>query len=48
MKMYNNYERLPRNYSLLTDEYEFSMANAYLNANKQEEIAVFDLFFRKI
>ncbi len=48
MKIYNGYERLGRNYSLLTDEYEYSMANGYLSVNKENEIAVFDLFFRKI
>lgn len=48
MKIYNGYERLPRNYTLLSDEYEFSMANGYLMNNKQNEEAVFDVFFRKI
>ena len=35
MKIYNDYERLPRNYTLLTDEYEYSMANGYLNCKKE-------------
>lgn len=48
MKIYNGYERLPRNYTLMTDEYEFSMANGYLMNNKQNEEAVFDVFFRKV
>lgn len=48
MKLYNNYERLPRNYALLTDEYEYSMANGYLACKKENQEAVFDVFFRKI
>ncbi len=48
MEIYNGYERLPRNYSLLTDEYEYSMSNAYLLSKKEDEEAVFDIFFRKI
>lgn len=48
MKIYNGYERLARNYTLMTDEYEFSMGNGYLINAKQNEEAVFDVFFRKI
>lgn len=48
MKTYNGYERMPRNYTLMTDEYEFTMANGYLNSNKKNEKAVFDVFFRKV
>ena len=48
MKIYNGYERLPRNYTLMSDEYEFTMSNGYLSNNKENEEAVFDLFFRKI
>lgn len=48
MKLYNGYERLARNYTLMTDEYEYSMANAYLKLKKNNEEAVFDIFFRKI
>lgn len=48
MKIYNNYERLPRNYALLTDEYEYSMANGYLACKKENQEAIFDVFFRKI
>ena len=48
MKIYNGYKRLPRNYTLMTDEYEFSMANGYLMNNKQNNEAVFDVFFRKV
>lgn len=48
MKIYNGYERLPRNYTLMSDEYEFTMANSYLQNNKEKEEAAFDLFFRKI
>ena len=45
---YNGYDRLPRNYTLLTDEYEYTMASSYLDNNKEKEIAVFDVFFRRI
>ncbi len=48
MKLYNGYERLARNYTLMTDAYEFTMANGYLEAGKEKEEAVFDIFFRKI
>ena len=48
MKIYNGYKRLGRNYTLVTDEYEYSMANGYLMSNKQNEEAVFDVFFRKV
>lgn len=48
MKIHNGYERLPRNYSLLSDEYEFSMSKGYLNAGKENEEAVFDVFFRRV
>lgn len=48
MKIYNGYKRLPRNYTLMTDEYEFTMANGYLKSKKENEEAVFDIFFRKV
>lgn len=48
MKIYNGYKRLARNYTLMTDEYEFSMANGYLMNNKKNNEAVFDVFFRKV
>lgn len=48
MKIYNGYERLSRNYTLMDDEYEFTMANGYLTAGKEKEEAVFDIFFRKV
>lgn len=32
---------------LLTDLYQISMAYAYWKSNKHDEIAVFDLYFRK-
>ena len=35
MKIYNGYERLPRNYTTMIDEYEMTMANGYLMNNKQ-------------
>ncbi len=36
------------NYTLLTDFYEITMANGYLKNGMQDEIAYFDLFFRKV
>ena len=48
MKIYNGYKRLNENYTLLTDEYEFTMANTYLASRKENQMAVFDVFFRKI
>ena len=42
------YERLPRNYTLATDEYEYTMANGYLLSGMKDTEAVFDVFFRKI
>lgn len=36
------------NYTLLTDFYEITMANGYLKHGMQDEIAYFDLFFRKV
>jgi nicotinate phosphoribosyltransferase len=32
---------------ILTDLYQISMAYAYWKAHKHQEIAVFDLYFRK-
>ena len=48
MELYNGYKRLNRNYTLMTDEYEFTMANGYLKSKKENEEAVFDIFFRKV
>lgn len=48
MKTYNGIERLPRNYTTMTDEYEFTMGTGYLLSNKRDEEAVFDIFFRKV
>jgi len=48
MKLYNGYKRLNENYALLTDNYEYSMSNTYLQCNKQDQEVVFDVFFRKI
>lgn len=36
-----------RNLTLLTDLYQLTMMNGYLLENREEEIAVFDLFFRQ-
>ncbi len=39
---------LPVNNTLLTDFYEITMANGYFKNNKHNEIAYFDMFFRKV
>ncbi len=36
------------NLTMLTDFYELTMANGYFKANMTDEIAYFDLFFRKV
>ncbi len=38
----------PVNNTLLTDFYEITMANGYFKNNKHNEIAYFDMFFRKV
>lgn len=48
MKMFNGYERLSRDYSLLSDNYEHKMGQGYLLNGKKDQIAGFDVFFRKI
>lgn len=48
MELANGYERLSRNYSLLTDQYQITMTNGYMNLGKKDQDAVFDVFFRKI
>lgn len=48
MKIYNGYNRLNENYTLLTDDYEYKMANGYIVSRKENEEVVFDIFFRKI
>lgn len=48
MKLYNGYERLSRNYTLMTDEYQHSMAYGYYLSNKKDTEAVFDVFFRTV
>lgn len=40
--------RNSRNYTMMSDAYEFAMSDAYLQNHKENEVAVFDLFFRKI
>ena len=46
MKIYNGYNRLNENYSILSDAYEHTMGEGYLLSNKANQIAVFDAFFR--
>lgn len=48
MKMFNGYERLSRNYSLLSDNYEHKMGQGYLLDGKKDQVAGFDVFFRKV
>lgn len=48
MKILNGYERLPRNYSLLSDTYEHTMGQGYLVNGKKDQLAAFDVFFRKV
>ena len=36
------------NYTLLCDFYEITMANGYFELGKSDEIAYFDVFFRKV
>lgn len=38
---------MARNLTMMTDFYEFTMSQAYFEAGKKDEIAVFDAFFRK-
>lgn len=44
----DNYKRLPRNYSMYVDWYEYTMDDAFTYAKKQDKEVVFDIFFRKI
>ena len=37
-----------KNLTMLTDFYEITMANGYLELDMQDEIAYFDMFFRKV
>lgn len=48
MKMFNGYERLSRDYSLLSDNYEHKMGQGYLLNGKKDQVAGFDVFFRRI
>ena len=36
------------NMSMLTDFYELTMANGYLNSGNRDKIVYFDMFFRNI
>ena len=36
------------NLTMLTDFYEITMANGYLQNNFRDKIAYFDMFFRKV
>ena len=48
MKIYNGYNRLNQNYTLMTDAYEYNMAESYLRDGIDVKTAVFDIFFRKV
>lgn len=41
-------ETMKRNLTMLADFYEFTMSNAYLEIGKEDTIAIFDLYFRKV
>lgn len=43
-----NFKRLPRNYAMLTDWYEFMMNDCYELSKKGDTEVVFDVFFRKV
>ncbi len=43
-----DFYRLPRNYTMLTDWYEFMMDDGYELTGKGNEEVVFDVFFRKV
>ena len=36
------------NLTMLTDYYEITMANGYFQSDLKDDIAVFDLFFRRV
>ena len=38
---------MDRNLTLLTDLYQLTMMNGYLRNGKKDDVAVFDLFFRR-
>ncbi len=40
--------RIERNLTMLTDFYELTMSNGYFSNGMKDEVAVFDMFFRKI
>ncbi len=40
--------RDPRNLTMLTDFYELTMGNGYLDNNMQDKVATFDMYFRRI
>ena len=37
---------MKRNYTMMTDLYELTMGQAYFKQGKENDIAVFDIFFR--
>ncbi len=44
----NDHSESNYNYTMLTDFYELTMANGYFEMGKKDEIAYFDMFFRKV
>ena len=40
--------KLHNNLSMLTDFYEFTMANGYLQSGIADTVAYFDMFFRRV
>lgn len=48
MKQQETHESITRNISMLTDFYELTMANGYLENGMEDQIGVFDMYFRKL
>lgn len=48
MKMYYENERINGNYTMVTDAYEYTMSNGYLQTGQENVEVVFDAFFRRV
>ncbi len=48
MKSYDEHSGLSSNLTMLTDFYEITMTNGYFSNGFQDQIAYFDMFFRKV
>ncbi len=47
-QLHEAHESVTRNISMLTDFYELTMANGYLENGMENQIGVFDMYFRKL